>query len=68
MIIVSLRSIVINAEQNINKDTIDLRMNITIILQDVEENRSNVLVKTSDLGNLLTIFQLAVEYPTIIIT
>lgn len=55
MVIVSLTSIVLNAEEQINKDIIDLRINITVILKDIEDNCSGILVKFPNLVNVPSI-------------
>lgn len=55
MAIVSLTSIVLTAEEQINKDIIDLRINITVILKDIEDNCSGILVKFPNLVNLPSI-------------
>ncbi len=55
IIIVALTSIVIAGEEAMNKDIIQLRMNITIIFRDTEENCSNILNKHPNIKNLLSI-------------
>lgn len=52
MVIVGLTSVVLNAEQNLNKDILDLRTNITIILKDIENNCSKLLQKYPNSINL----------------
>ncbi|CAF4491654.1 unnamed protein product, partial [Rotaria magnacalcarata] len=52
MVIVPLTTVVIYAEQNLNKDILDLRINITIIMQDIENNCSKLLQKHPSLINL----------------
>lgn len=52
MVIVALTTVVIYAEQNLNKDILDLRINITIIMQDIENNCSKLLQKYPNLINL----------------
>ena len=52
LIIVGLSAIVINAEQNLNKDIIDSRLNITIIMKDIQNNCSRLLLKYPYLLNL----------------
>ncbi len=42
-------------EETINKDIIHLRMNIMIILKDIEENCSNILDRYPDIKNLPSI-------------
>jgi hypothetical protein len=51
-IIVALTSIVINSEEIMNKDITDLRMNITVILKDIEENCSALLMRHPTMKNL----------------
>ncbi len=40
---------VVSAEQNSNKHIVDLRINITIIMKDIENNRSKLLQKYPNL-------------------
>jgi hypothetical protein len=52
IVIVALTTVVISAEQNSNKDILDLRINITMIMQDIENNCSKLLQKYPNLLNL----------------
>jgi hypothetical protein len=52
MVIVALTTVVISAEQNLNKDILDLRINITIIMRDIENNCSKLFKKYPNLLNL----------------
>ena len=52
IIIVALTSVVIAAEENMNKDIIELRMNISIILKDIQDNCGKLLQKYPNMKNL----------------
>jgi hypothetical protein len=52
MILVALTTVVIYAEKSLNQDIIDLRINITIILKDIQDNCSRLLQKYPHLKQL----------------
>jgi hypothetical protein len=52
LVIVIFTTLVFAGETAVNKDIIDLRMNITIIMKDIEENCSNLLKKYPHMKNL----------------
>jgi len=56
MVIVALTTVVISAEQNLNKDILDLRINITIIMRDIENNCSKLLKKKTQFIKLTKYF------------